>query len=380
MSATALGQSGPSSSNAADMLVYFGTYTNEKTGSKGVYVSRLDLATGALSPPQLAGETTNPSFLAIHPSRSHLYAANEVGNFQGKESGSVSAFSIDRTTGTLTPLNQQASVGRGPAYIVVDKTGRNALVANYGGGSVAVLPIEPDGTLKPASAFVQHTGSSVNPRRQNRPHAHSINVDPGNRFAYAADLGLDKVLVYRFDADKGSLAPNEPPFASVQPGAGPRHFAFHPGGRFAYVINEIDVTLTAFSSDPASGTLTELQTVSTLPLGQSVETGFSTADVQVHPSGKFLYGSNRGHDSIVVFAIDEKTGRVTHVEHEPTQGSTPRGFGIDPTGAYLLAANQRSDSVVVLRIDQQTGRLTPTGHRIEIGSPVCVKFVPHGDR
>jgi 6-phosphogluconolactonase len=370
---TAFGQGGASSSGSGDVLVYFGTYTGEK--SKGVYVSRLDVASGGLTPPELAGETTSPSFLAVHPSRNFLYAVNEVRTFEGKESGSVSAFAIDRKTGKLTALNQQASVGRGPAHLVVDRAGRNVLVANYGGGSVAVLPIGTDGTLKPASAFIQHTGASVNAERQKGPHAHSINLDPANRFAYAADLGLDKVLVYRFDANNGSLVANDPPFASVQPGAGPRHFAFHPDGRFAYVINEMHVTVTAFSRDRDRGALTALQTISTLPPGRSVETGYSTADVQVHPSGRFLYGSNRGHDSIVVFAIDEKSGRLTYVENRPTQGSTPRGFGIDPSGTYLLAANQRSDTVVVFRIDRQTGRLTPTGHTIEVGAPVCVKFV-----
>ena len=359
------------------MLVYFGTYTGEK--SKGVYVSRLDLASGALTRPELAGETASPSFLAVHPSQNFLYAINEIGNFQGKESGSVSAFTIDRNTGRLTALNQQPSVGRGPAHLVVDKAGRNVLVANYGGGSVAVVPIGTDGALKPPSAFIQHTGGSVDPERQKGPHAHSINLDPANRFAYAADLGLDKVLVYRFDADKGSLVANDPPFAQVAAGAGPRHFAIHPNG-FAYVINEMSVTVTAFRRDIERGSLTELQTISTLPPGQGVESGFSTADVQVHPSGRFLYGSNRGHDSIVVFAIDQKSGRLTYVENRPTQGSTPRGFGIDPSGSYLLAANQRSDSVVVFRIDKQTGRLTPTGQTIEVGAPVCVKFVERRNR
>ena len=360
-----------------DLLVYFGTYTGEK--SKGVYVSRLDMASGALTAPELAGETRNPSYLAVHPTRNFLYAANEVGTFAGKDSGSVSAFAIDRATGRLAALNQESSVGRGPVYLVVDKTGRNVVVSNYGGG-VAVLPIGQDGRLTPASAFIQPTESSANPQPPQRPGAHSINLDPGNRFAYAADLGLDKVLIYRFDADKGSLVANDPPFAAVQPGAGPRHFAFHPTGRFAYVINETDLTLTVFSSDPERGGLTAVQTLSTLPVGQAVEPGFSTADVHVHPSGKFLYGSNRGHDSIVVFAIDQKTGRLTQLQHESTQGSAPRGFGIDPSGAYLLAANQRSDSVVVFRIDQQTGRLSPTGHKIEVGSPVCVKFVERADR
>jgi 6-phosphogluconolactonase len=272
-------------------------------------------------------------------------------------------------------LNQQSSVGSGPAHLIVDTSGRDVLVANYGGGSVAVLPIETDGRLKPYSAFVQHTGSGVDPQRQKGPHAHSVNVDPENRFAYVADLGLDKVLIYRFDAGKGSLVANDPPFAPLKPGAGPRHFAFHPKGRFAYVINEMDLTITAFSHDAARGALKELQTVSTLPPGQSMQPGYSTAEVQVHPSGRFLYGSNRGHNSITVFAIDEKAGTLTYVENQPTQGDTPRGFGVEPGGAYLLAGNQKSDSVVVFRIDQKTGRLTPTGHKVEVGAPVCVKFV-----
>jgi len=357
---------------ADDVFVYFGTYTGAK--SKGIYVSRLDLASGALSAPELAAETASPSFLAIHPSGNFLYAANEVGNYEGKASGSVSAFAVDRRTGMLTALNRQPSVGAGPAHLVVDRTGQNVLVANYGGGSVAVLPID-GGRLKPASAFVQHSGSSVNPERQKEPHAHSINVDAANRFAYAADLGLDKVLIYRFNARDGSLVANDPPFASVPPGSGPRHLAFHPNGRFAYVINEMLCTVTAFSSDATRGALTALQTISTLPAGQPVLPTYSTADVQVHPSGRFLYGSNRGHDSIVVFAIDEKSGRLTYVENQPTQGSTPRGFGIDPSGTFLLAANQRSDSVVVFRIDRRTGRLTPAGHKIDVGAPVCVTFV-----
>jgi len=359
--------------DVADMLVYFGTYTGPN--SKGIYVSRLDGKSGALSDPELAVETPGPSFLAVHPDRDFLYAVNEVDEFQGKKSGSVSAFAIDRKTGKLTALNQQSSVGTGPAHLIVDKSGHAVLVANYGGGSVAVLPIEANGRLKPASAFVQHTGSSVNPQRQKEPHAHSVNVDPKNHFAYVADLGLDKVLIYRFEPLKGSLTANDPPFAAVEPGAGPRHFAFHPSGRFAYVINELQCTVTAFTADEKSGMLTTLQTVSTLPEGQKVVPGFSTAEVQVHPSGKFLYGSNRGHDTIVVFAIDQNTGRLTYVEHEPTQGSTPRNFGIDPSGTYLLAANQKSDSVIVFRIDPESGRLSPTGTRITVGSPVCVKFV-----
>jgi 6-phosphogluconolactonase len=355
-------------------LVYFGTYTTN-TKSKGIYVSRFDDRTGALTPPTLAAEASSPSFLAPHPSRDLVYAVSEINEFEGKKSGAVSAFAIERRTGALTLLNQQSSGGSGPAHVVVDRSGRNVLVANYGGGSVAVLPIAPDGKLQPASAFVQHTGASVNPQRQKGPHAHSVNVDAANRYAYVADLGLDKVLIYRYNPATGSLTASDPPFVEVEPGSGPRHFAIHPGGRFAYVINEIPCTITAFSRDTSGGGLKALTTVSTLPAGQTVAQGYSTAEVQVHPSGRFLYGSNRGHDSIVVFAIDGKTGGLTLVQHEPTQGNTPRNFGIDPSGRYLLAANQRSDSVVVFRIDAKAGRLTPTGHRIEVGAPVCVKFV-----
>jgi 6-phosphogluconolactonase len=353
-------------------LVYIGTYTAAK--SKGIYVSRLDLASGQLSAPTLAAESANPSFLAVHPSRDLLYAVNEIGNYEGKPGGSVSAFTINRETGALAALNRQSSVGGGPAHLTVDHAGRNVLVANYGGGSVAVLPIGSDGSLKPSSAFIQHTGSSINPARQKEPHAHSVIVDSADRFAYVADLGLDKVMIYRLDGGKGSLVANDPPFAAAEPGAGPRHLALHPQRRFAYVINEMQNTVTAFSRDAERGALTALQTISTLPADQKPLTNYSTAEVLVHPSGKFLSGSNRGHDSIAVFAIDQTSGRLTFVETQPTQGSFPRGFGIDPTGGYLLAGNQRSDSIVVFKINAETGRLTPTGSRIDVGSPVSIKF------
>jgi 6-phosphogluconolactonase len=257
--------------------------------------------------------------------------------------------------------------------VSVDHAGRNVLVANYGGGSVSVLPIGDDGRLGEATAFIQHEGSSVDPRRQTAPHAHSINVDPDNRFAFVADLGLDRVMIYRFDSQQGTLAANDPPWASVAPGAGPRHFAFQPGGRFAYVINELQSTVTAFAYDAARGALQEIQTLPTLP--DDFSGSNTTAEIQVHPSGRFLYGSNRGHDSIAVYAIDADSGRLRFVEHESTQGDLPRNFGIDPSGRFLLAANQGSDSVVVFRIDGATGALTPTGQSIEVASPVCVRMV-----
>ncbi|MBI3465189.1 MAG: lactonase family protein, partial [Planctomycetes bacterium] len=334
-------------SHAADLLAYVGTYTSGK--SEGIYIYRMDLATGAMTRVGVATGVKNPSFLAIHPNRRFLYSVSEIADLDGKKTGGVTGFAIDSETGKLTMLNAQPSEGAGPCHLVVDRTGKSVLVANYGGGSVAALPIGEDGRLGKATAAIQHKGSSVNPGRQEAPHAHSINVDPTNRFAVAADLGLDKVLVYRLDAAKGTLEPNAPPSASVAPGAGPRHFAFHTNGRYAYVINEMHCTVTAFSYDAERGVLKEIQTLTTLP--HEVREGYSTAEVQVHPSGKFLYGSNRGHDSIAIFSIDPSSGKLTAVGHQPTGGKTPRNFAIDPTGQFLLAENQGSDTIVVFRID-----------------------------
>ena len=357
------------------MLVYFGTYTRNTT-SKGIYVSHLDPATGTLDAPQLAAESSSPSFLAVHPTERFIYAVNEINTAGGNTAaGGVTAFAIERGTGLLKMLNQQSSEGAGPAHLTVDREGRNVLVANYGGGSIAVLPLGRDGKLKSASAFVQHTGKSVNSQRQQAPHAHSITLDPANIFAYVADLGLDRILIYQFDGRKGLLTLNNPSSASVQPGAGPRHFSIHPSGRFGYVINEMGVTVTAFTNDPARGELKEMQTLSALPPKMTVQQSYSGAELEIHPSGRFLYTSIRGHNSIALFTIDQNTGRLTYVENTPTQGNTPRGFGIDPDGKYLVAGNQSSDSVVVFRIDPQTGKLTPTGSKIQVGAPVCVKFV-----
>ena len=363
-----------SSPNSKQFFVYIGTYTGAK--SKGIHVARFDSASGTPAPPELAAETPNPSFLAIHPNQKFLYAANEVGEFGGKKSGAVGAFVIDSHTGRLAALNQQPSGGDGPCHIAVDRTGKSVLVANYGGGSVESLPIKPDGSLDAPTTFIQHHGSSVDPKRQEGPHAHFITTDAANRFALACDLGLDKVLVYKFDPANSSLVANDPPAASIPPGSGPRHLAFHPGGRFAYVINEMQCTMTALSYDSERGELKGLQTLSTLPEGESPKPNFSTAEVEAHPAGKFLYGSNRGHDTIVAFGIDETTGKLTRIENVSTQGRTPRSFGIDPTGQFLLVANQDSDNVVVFRIDQKTGHLTATGNSIQVGTPVCVKFVP----
>jgi len=354
--------------------VYFGTYGQAK--NEGIFVAELDLATGVVSEPRLAAQAINPSFLAFAPSRKFLYAVAEVSTLGGKQTGGVIAFAVDARTGRLKRLNEQPSQGAGPCYLVVDKTGKNVLVANYDGGTVAVLPIDEQGRLKPASCAIAHQGKSVNSERQEGPHAHSINLDAGNQFAFAADLGLDKILVYRFDAATGKLTPNAPPAALIAPGSGPRHFAFHPSGRFAYVINELGSTITVFWYDAESGVLSTIQTISTVP--RDFKGTNYPAEVVVHPSGKFVYGSNRGHDSIAVFSVDAATGRLSPQGHEPTQGKNPRNFAVDPTGNYLLAANQDTDTVVVFRLDPSTGRLKPTGQTLKIHMPVCIKYVMLG--
>jgi 6-phosphogluconolactonase len=356
---------------AGGFLVYFGTYTGAK--SKGIYVSRFDPATGRLSAPELVAETRNPSFLAVHPGGRFLYAVGEVDGASGKPGGTVNAFSLDRQTGKLTLLNQQASGGSGPCHLSVDASGKCLLVANYNSGSIAALPIHADGRLGEATTTIQHAGSSVNPERQAGPHAHFICPSPDNRFALNCDLGLDLVLVYRLDADAARLAPGNPPFATVPPGAGPRHLTFAPDGKFVYVINEMGSTISAFSYNPTNAALTEVQTLSTLP--KDFSTNNICAEIVIHPSGKFLYGSNRGHDSIAVFAVDRKSGRLTLMEHLSSQGRTPRHIAIDPTGRWLLAENQDSDSVIVFALDPDTGKLKPIGQSLTIGSPVCAVFV-----
>jgi 6-phosphogluconolactonase len=366
-------QAGGAATHKEKYLVYVGTYTEEGSKSKGIYAYRFDPATSELSPIGLVAETINPSFLAVHPNHRFLYAANEVTHYKGQNSGAVSAFVIDHATGKLTFLNEVTSHGADPCYLTVDKSGKYVLVANYTGGSVATFPLFEDGRLGEASAVVQHSGHGKNPERQEGPHAHSIDLSPDNRFALVDDLGLDELLVYRFDNAKGSLTPSDPRFAKLDPGAGPRHFAFHPNGKFAYVISEMQGSVTVFAYDPASGALHSLQTISTLP--KDFTGAIENAEIEVHPSGKFLYASNRGHDSIAVFAIDANKGTLTLVDYVPTGGKTPRSFEIDPTGSLLFAANQDSNTIVVFRIDAQTGRLTPSGKMLEVSKPVCVKFV-----
>ena len=353
------------------MRVYFGTYTGKS--SRGIYMSEFDSATGVLKPAELAAESLQPSFLALHPAGKHLFAVNEVSDFQGKPAGAVTAFRIDAKTGRLTQTQQRSSGGGAPCHLTVDQSGRTLLVANYWGGSVASFPIQPDGTLGEMATFIQHTGKGTDPGRQEAPHAHAIYPDPSNRFAVVADLGLDRLLVYRLNSANGTLLAHDAPLASWTPAAGPRHFAFHPNGRWGYALNEMNSTITPVNYNAARGEFTPRASVSTLPPDFKGHSG--TAEIFVHPSGRFVYGSNRGHDSIAVFRVNSRNGALTPVQHQSTGGKTPRGFGIDPSGRWLLAANQDSDTVCVFSIDRKTGLLQPTGQSIAVGTPVSVHFL-----
>ena len=349
---------------AADSVVYVGTYTGK--GSQGIYAWRLDAATGALSGLGLVGEMANPSFLAMHPNGKYLYAVSET------SPGAVTGFFIDARTGKLAELNRVPSGGGGACHLVVDASGRAVIVANYRGGSVASFPLAADGTLGSAVTFLQHHGSSVDKARQEAAHAHDVALARDNRFAVICDLGMDKLMVYRFDARTGALSANDPPFAGVKPGSGPRHFVFDASGRHGYVISELASTISTFDWEASRGVLREMQTVSTLPADFKGEN--ATAEIAIHPSGRFLYGSNRGHDSLALFEIDQAAGTLKAAGHFPSGGRKPRSFAIDPTGRWLLAANQDTDDIVVFRIDQKSGALTPTGGRVQVSQPVCVLF------
>jgi 6-phosphogluconolactonase len=354
-------------------LMFVGTYTNTKGESKGIYAYRYDSASGHATSLGLAAETINPSFLAIDPRGSFLYAVNELTSYKGASSGAISSFAIDHQNGTLRQLNEVASRGADPCYISFDKTGKYVLVANYTGGSVAVFPVSTDGSLGEPTAFIQHSGKGVNPQRQEGPHAHWIETTADNRFAIVADLGLDELLVYRFDPARGTLTPNTPPFARTEAGSGPRHVAFRPDGKFAYLITEMHSDVFAFSYNAAAGLLHQIQKISALPKGFSGSN--DAAEIHVHPNGKFLYVSNRGDDSIATFSIDKKTGRLSLIGHFSTQGKTPRNFVIDPTGSRLAVANQDSDSIVIFQIDRASGRLSPSGQRLHVPSPVSIVFL-----
>ena len=352
-----------------ERVVYVGTYTNTPSKSEGLYVCTFNPETGALTQRLAVGGLANPSFLAIDPTRKYLYAVNETGNFNGKRNGGLTAFAIDQKTGGLKKLNDQMAPGV-PCHVSVHPSGRLVFAADYGGGNAVIFPVNADGSLAPLSDIAQHAGKGVNAKRQEGPHAHSANIDEAGRFVFVPDLGIDRVMIYRIDERAGKFVPNG--FAPTKPGAGPRHFVFHPSGKFAYVINELDSTITAFTYDKNKGALAELQSVPTIPADFTQNN--QCADIHIHPTGKFLYGSNRGHDTIAVFALNPATGKLAFVQHQSTLGKWPRNFAIDPSGQFLLAANERTDNIATFRIDGQTGRLTPTGQEIKIPAPVCIRF------
>jgi 6-phosphogluconolactonase len=360
-------------SKPSQYFAFIGTYTS-KTESKGIYSFHFDSGTGRLTSMAVAATTQDPSFLTVAPNEKYLYAVNELGEFNGKKSGAVTSYSLEPKSGKLTQLNQVPSGGADPCYVSFDQTGKFLLVANYTGGSVSTFPVAHDGRIQPASAFVQHTGSGPNKERQEGPHPHYIASAADNRFVFVVDLGLDEVAVYHFDPAKGSLTPNHPPFAKLAAGAGPRHLAFHPNGKFAYVLSEVNSTVTALAYNSKNASFSTLQTLSTIPKDFTAHN--DTAEIVVHPSGKFLYASNRGRDSIAEFTIDPARGTLTLAGDFPTEGKTPRNFALDPTGQFLLAANQESNNIVVFRIDQSTGALTATGEVAQVPAPVDIVFVP----
>jgi len=361
----------PATAQTGDELVYVGTYT--RRASKGIYAWKFQVSPAKATPIGLVGETSNPSFLLVHPNRKYLYAVNEDSRFQGQPAGSVSAFAIDPATGQLTLLNQVSTHSPGPCHLALDKTNKWLFVANYGGGSVTEFPVHADGSLGEDSAFIQHRGSSVDASRQTAPHAHGTFVSPDYRFLLVPDLGLDQVLTYRLDAAKGTLTPGDPPFSKIAPGSGPRHLAFHPNGKWVYVASEMAATVSAFTYDAAHGHLQDLlQTVSMLP--QDYGGPKAAAEIAVSPGGNFLYASNRGHDSIAVYAIDAAKGTLTKIDYIMTEGKTPRNFAIDPSGDFIFAANQDSGNVVVFRRNTEKGKAVATGVTLDVANPVCVVF------
>jgi len=347
--------------------LYVGNY------DKGIQAFRYDPAGVALEPLGMVGEIERPSFLTLHPNGRFLYAVSELGNSGGNQ-GYVYAFSLDKSTGKLQFINRQQSGGGGACHLVVDKSGKFLLVANYGSGSIADFPLKDDGSIGSLAAKVQFEGSGPNANRQKGPHAHAVVLSADNRFLFVPDLGTDQVKIFKFDAGTGALTPNNPASASVKPGAGPRHLAIAPGGRFAYVVDEMGSSVTVFSLDAASGALAEIEAVSTLPADNTKIN--NSAEIQIDPAGKFLYASNRGHDSIAVFAIDGQSGKLNRVQIVSSGGATPRNFTIDPTGKHLLVANQDSNNIVVFDRDLKTGKLTPADKTVTTPSPVCLIFFP----
>jgi 6-phosphogluconolactonase len=355
----------PAAASAADLFVYFGSHS--KGPGIGLSLAHFDTDSGALTPPRLECEADAPAFFVIHPDGRHLYSCNS-----GRPGG-LSAYAIAPGTGRLTFLNQMPA-GADTSFVCLDRTNRFALAANYEGGSIVAYALEPDGRLGARTAYIEHTGKSVDPKRQTKPYPHSIVVDPTNRFALVPDLGTDRLFVYRFDEKTGTLAPNDPPGPTVKPGSGPRHVRFHPNGRWVYLLTEMGSTVFAFNWDTRAGTLAEFQALSTLPADY---TGINNcAELEVHPNGRFLYASNRGHDSLTLFAIDQTTGRLTVVERFATQGKLPRNFAFDPSARWIVCTNHGSNNAVVFRVDDATGRLTQVGAPVSVPSPFCERFLP----
>ncbi len=348
--------------------LYIGTYT--RGPAEGINLGRMEFPSGSISMEKTFPGIENPSFLISSPDGRFLYAVCETDQYQGATGGSVSAFFIGRNGSDLAYLNDRSSLGAHPCHLTISRNGKFVLVANYTGGNISVLPVLADGSLGEAIDVKQHSGSGPNKQRQEKAHAHSVNLSPDNRFAYVCDLGTDKIMIYRFNDKTGILSPAEIPFFQTEPGAGPRHFAFNPDAGSAFVINELNSTLTSLRVNARNGALTEVHTLSLVPAEFSGEN--TGADVHVHPGGRFVYGSNRGHDSIAVFSIERETGRLQLIQHQSTLGKTPRNFAIDPSGNYLLAANQNSDSIRVFSINQKTGMLAPAGGPLTVTRPVCI--------
>lgn len=347
--------------------MYVGTYT--RNGSRGIYAFRFNTSSGKLTSLGLAAESESPSFLAEHPNHKFLYAVNEAGR-----TGEVSAFAIDPKSGKLRFLNRVSSGGSSPCHLAVDWSGKWLAVANYGDGVMTIYPLGADGKIGDVATVEKHTGSSANPSRQRGPHAHEVVFSPDGKRLLLSDLGLDRIFVYKFDAATGKIAPNDPPSGSVEPGAGVRHFVFHPKGRTVYAIDEIGSTITAFHYDPMRGSLESFQSISTLPEGFKGQN--SGAEIAINRAGTHVYGSNRGQDSIALFAVNPAKMTLTRIDDTPVMGRTPRHFTLDPTEKFLLAANQDSSDITIFRVHANTGQLTPVGQPVKDAPvPVCVLFV-----
>ena len=357
--------------NGKDLMLYAGTYTSGN--EDGIYLLKMNLESGKLTIEKTFGGIISPSFLAINHHKNHLYAVSEVDNYDDKKSGAVYSYKINNHDLSLAYINKQSSEGAHPCHISVDRNDKYVFVANYTGGNLSVFPIEKNGGLKKASDVINHEGSSVNKKRQEKPHVHSVNVSPSNRYLLVSDLGIDKIMIYKIDYTTGKLIPGKQPWVNLKPGAGPRHLTFSPNEKFVYSINELSSTITVFKYDEQACSLTEIQDTSTLPKDFKGEN--TCAEIAISTDGKFVYGSNRGHNSIAVFSVNEKTGELSLIQHQSTLGKTPRNFIIDPTSNFLLAANQNSDSIVTVKIDKAAGKLEPTGNILEVPKPVCLVFI-----